>query len=277
MLARLLAIYPTASLSAELLQIHQGKFVVRASVQVDGVTRATGLAAAGTLELAEDRARSRALMVLLPDASSSAQPEISAQYPTVALEVQPVVKQSLPSLGADNQQPSSFATASCLEWLNKFIISSSANGRKINIDPKRSTQIGSEKAMPLLSAVTPVAHAEEADEPSDRRDDAPSENGESVVIPFSDDEPAGVSGYSHESNLPEPQITAAVNGPFDLSDAIAQTSIQLNRLGWDNRQGRKYLEQTYGKRSRHELSDSEMLSFLAYLESQPTPNQLPLA
>ena len=105
-LTRLLALYPTGSLISELLQIHEGKFVVRASVQVDGVTRATGLAAVETLELAEDRARSRALMVLLPELSASAQPEIPARPPTVISEVQPVVKQSLPSAEADKKQPS---------------------------------------------------------------------------------------------------------------------------------------------------------------------------
>jgi len=98
-----------------------------------------------------------------------------------------------------------------------------------------------------------------------------------VVIPFGDLEPADSDNYSYESNIPEtePKPAAEVNEPFDLSDAIAQTSIQLKRLGWNNQQGRNYLEQTYGKRSRHELNDTEMLSFLTYLSSQPTPNQQP--
>jgi len=56
--------YPSGNLISELLQVHEGQFVVRVEVQVDGVTRATGLAAAENLELAEDQARSRALMVL---------------------------------------------------------------------------------------------------------------------------------------------------------------------------------------------------------------------
>jgi len=33
------------------------------------------------------------------------------------------------------------------------------------------------------------------------------------------------------------------------------------------------LEETYGKLKRHELDDTEMLSFLTYLSSQPTPAQ----
>ena len=45
----------------------------------------------------------------------------------------------------------------------------------------------------------------------------------------------------------------------------------LKRLGWTSDQGRNYLLQTYGKRSRQLLSDEELLEFLIYLEAQPNP------
>jgi hypothetical protein len=67
MLAQFQARYPQSSLISDLLTIYQGKFVVRVSAQVEGVTRATGMAAAETLELAEDRARERAIAVLAVD------------------------------------------------------------------------------------------------------------------------------------------------------------------------------------------------------------------
>ncbi|MEM9908139.1 MAG: hypothetical protein AAF921_24280 [Cyanobacteria bacterium P01_D01_bin.44] len=60
--------------------------------------------------------------------------------------------------------------------------------------------------------------------------------------------------------------------PVDLSDIIAQTDVEMARLGWSSRQGREYLEQTYGKRSRQQLTDEELLAFLLHLESQPTPS-----
>ncbi len=69
---------------------------MRVEVQVDSVTRATGMARAQTLELALDRARSRALMVLLPDDSASIQPEMPSRHLSGTSETQPVVKQSLP-------------------------------------------------------------------------------------------------------------------------------------------------------------------------------------
>jgi hypothetical protein len=56
--------YPKGCLISEFVTIDHGKYVVRALVKVEDVTLATGLAAAETVELAEDRARTRALAVL---------------------------------------------------------------------------------------------------------------------------------------------------------------------------------------------------------------------
>lgn len=55
----------------------------------------------------------------------------------------------------------------------------------------------------------------------------------------------------------------------DRSDEIARIGVEMKRLGWTTIQGREYLKQRYGKRSRQELNDSELLDFLAYLELQP--------
>jgi hypothetical protein len=55
----------------------------------------------------------------------------------------------------------------------------------------------------------------------------------------------------------------------DRSDEIARIGVEMKRLGWTTIQGREYLKQRYGKRSRQELNDSELLDFLAYLENQP--------
>jgi hypothetical protein len=58
---------------------------------------------------------------------------------------------------------------------------------------------------------------------------------------------------------------------LDFSEIIAKSNVEIKRLGWTNEQGKQYLLQTYGKRSRQLLSDEELLEFLHYLESQPTP------
>jgi len=39
-------------------------------------------------------------------------------------------------------------------------------------------------------------------------------------------------------------------------------------LGWTQEEGKKYLLETYGKKSRHLLSDEELIEFLTYLQTQ---------
>lgn len=74
---------------------------------------------------------------------------------------------------------------------------------------------------------------------------------------------------------PEPQPQSIEPESIDMSDAIARTSVELKRLGWTNVKGREHLEKTYAKRSRQQLTDSELLDFLRFLESQPSPGQSP--
>ena len=80
------------------------------------------------------------------------------------------------------------------------------------------------------------------------------------------------------SEVPASSLAAAAienfddSNPVDLSDIIAQTDVEMSRLGWSNVQGRQYLEKTFNKRSRQQLTDEELLTFLLYLESQPTPS-----
>ncbi|MCP6761391.1 MAG: hypothetical protein NHB32_22245 [Fischerella sp. CENA71] len=42
---------------------------------------------------------------------------------------------------------------------------------------------------------------------------------------------------------------------------MAQTDTYLKQLGWNSEQGRQYLQQKYGKRSRRELDDRELVDF----------------
>ena len=56
--------YPQGSIVSELVTVDHGKYVVRTLIQVEGITLASGLAAADTVEQAEDRARERSLAIL---------------------------------------------------------------------------------------------------------------------------------------------------------------------------------------------------------------------
>jgi hypothetical protein len=73
--------------------------------------------------------------------------------------------------------------------------------------------------------------------------------------------------------------TEAIDRPtqeiVDRSDVNAKIGVEMKRLSWTVEQGRNHLKRTYGKRSRQELEDSELLDFLNYLEAQPMPANAP--
>ena len=73
--------------------------------------------------------------------------------------------------------------------------------------------------------------------------------------------------FSFEGKSP----LTTIEEPLEFSKIIARSNSEMKRLGWTKVQGREYLIQTYRKRSRQVLSDEELLEFLYYLESLPTP------
>lgn len=91
--------YPKGSLISELVAVEHGKYVVRAIAQVAGEILATSLAAAETVEQAEDKARARLLAVLeLPSSTQSlAQPSRTIPTPVPVAAVIPEIP-SPPSL-----------------------------------------------------------------------------------------------------------------------------------------------------------------------------------
>ncbi len=263
MLAQFQARYPTGSLISELLSIHQGKFVVRVSAQVEGVTRATGMAAAETPELAEDRARVRALAVLIIDPHSKKLPEattdgtmseqaiqinsVSLSEPVTQMNHQATTKlesnptylsvlpasplvESTPDLGASDQKN------------DHLMAPTSANQESIAFDEISSIQQTDNSNPPILfSNVTPL-------------------------VPRSHNiQDATALGKIAETKM------LTTSEPIDLSDLITRTNVEIKRLGWNNQKGREYLERKYNKRSRQHLDDEELLEFLHYLESLPSP------
>lgn len=57
---------------------------------------------------------------------------------------------------------------------------------------------------------------------------------------------------------------------MDLSELIAQTNVEMKRIGWMAKQGQDYLQRTFGKRSRQQLDEEELAEFLEFLKNQPT-------
>jgi hypothetical protein len=90
----------------------------------------------------------------------------------------------------------------------------------------------------------------------------------SNVTPFT---PRSYSQPENVTNISSPGKKKKKAEPVDLSDVIAKTDVELQRLGWTPEQGREYLIKTYGKRGRTLLTEDELHSFLKHLESQPDP------
>lgn len=285
MLRQFQARYPTGSLISELLTIYHGQFVVRVSVQVEGVTRATGMAAAETPELAEDRARIRALAVIEIDKTRAESVETSEVHtdnisnlaPLSYAEPKKEPIYSVPPLAQQVSAPE--APPSPLLPLiprGDHATSEDAKGELRRLEPD----------FPLLTLVPRESHASSEDGGELRSrlasDESPpvsvdTQNGstEEAANSLGDVTPDLPLDYTPEESADSlaqtnAEIEMRKSVPVDLSDAIARTSIELKRLNWSNQQGREYLKKQYGKRSRQELTDEEMLEFLHYLESQPT-------
>ncbi|MBE9206784.1 hypothetical protein IQ244_09705 [Nostoc sp. LEGE 06077] len=66
------------------------------------------------------------------------------------------------------------------------------------------------------------------------------------------------------------EMPANTNTSEVRAEFIAKTDTYLSQLNWTPKQGREYLQQKYGKRSRYHLSETELLDFLDYLKGQLT-------
>lgn len=62
-----------------------------------------------------------------------------------------------------------------------------------------------------------------------------------------------------------------IAGVIELSESDL-ILVEMKRLGWSIDQGREYLQRTYNKQSRKQLTATEMIQFLSYLKSLPTSN-----
>ncbi len=73
-------------------------------------------------------------------------------------------------------------------------------------------------------------------------------------------------GESEEANI----VSVALPNPdiAEYRELELQTDVELERLGWDKRQGREHLIKVYGVRSRLLLTSEQIRDFLQYLKSQ---------
>ena len=226
--------YANGGLSTELLMTHAEQYLVKATVTIDGQIIATALAADPHLTAADDQAKSRALAMLGFGQQAVQEPPngLSQSAAKTTVAASTAVVKSAVANGPDETLVKT--------PLPSIASEASATDAPITSEapdpgPEESEDIGRP-----LDSITP----DEAPAPSD----VPASSIAAMAIENFDD-----------------------TNPVDLSDVIAQTDVEMARLGWSSLQGRTYLEQTFSKRSRQQLTDEELLTFLLYLESQATP------
>ncbi|MDF5709499.1 MAG: hypothetical protein PUP90_18010 [Nostoc sp. S4] len=290
MLAQFQSLYPNGNLISELVQIFQGKYIVRASVQIEGVTRATGMAAAETIEAAEDQARTRALIVL--GITNAPQELISQAQPNPSLNTKGGLSESTYS-SIKNEE---FAAPQWSVVSDKEISLPSTRERNTKPEPVSADNLDTAGVTSRLQLTT--------DTPS-TSDTYSQDLGQQYALTANrqlEFEPLGENLETFSGNQMENQTFSGISGsnvtpftprnyspqedavpqtsttkrkkkaePVDLSDVIAKTDVELQRLGWTPEQGREHLINTYGKRGRTLLTEEELHGFLKYLQSQPDP------
>ncbi len=232
-------LYPQGSLTSDLVTIHDGLFVVRVCAGAAGTTLACGLGANSTLELAEDRATVRALEhlgLVVPDhPSAPVQPVVAPQPSPIALA------------------PPTNGTASLSSGPGvPHLATPDPRSELARLELEREAALAIDLDDPELEP-SPVALA------------IPPQSKAPALLP----DPLAASPEEVSDDLIN--LSTGPMASIDLSDIIAQTDVELQRLGWGVHQGREFLEKTYGKRSRHDLTDEELLEFLLYLETQSPP------
>ncbi len=299
-------VYPSGIIITEWVAVYAEQCVVRAVVQMGTVPLGSAMAMGKTVEQAEDQAKLRAIAVVLPSqaktpgtAESWASPPLSTsqswqspeshQPPTSSMNWVsgdrplaapsplepppspfPVPGDGLgtevstkPSSTADlhapdlshSQPPSEVGLLADLEHA-----SASMSSTQLSDLPESSSAPDADQTKASKASVKSQASTSRSAKKPSKKKAPPSASTSTTGEPTIDPPPP------QQENAPG---TMAVN--VDLSDIIAKTSVELRRLGWTDVQGREHLEKVYGKRSRQQLTDPELLDFLSYLESQPTP------
>ncbi len=272
--------YPTASLISELLTVHQGLYVVRTLVQMDGVTLATGMAAEPTIEQAEDRARVRAIAVLGQSVSlSEATPSRNVSESAATTPASAPAFNTL-HLGQSKTRARPTSTPMSSPGFPESQLSTPPETNPAFPEKEKSGPSPDQWLSGGGYSESPSTQSEFAPQSLPETSGFPDSPTRGDVDPFyehkSPDEPKsglptdyGVPSSSDPAQTPA-QVTSS--GSVDLSDAIAQTTIEIKRLGWTNDQGRNHLKQTYGVPSRSLLSEDQLFDFLTYLKNQPSPS-----
>lgn len=269
MLTKFRNLYPQGSILSELIDIDRGLYIVKVSIQIDGVTLATGLSGADVVEKAEDQARNRALQALVLEdghLSLNLAPKAPQTFTTSSF--------ARSTTTTPNREPSPAAVVEKVEQLAESAIADS-----VPAAVPQEEMVTAPAQVPL----TPVEQNSllKEEEPSvaskNLLNSEPSEP--EVMTELSQREtPAIIPEYTdnvldfkppEENYEPEEASVPETPEDFDFNQIRHKIDLEMKRLNWTKEQGRDYLLSTYGKRSRLHLTDNELLEFWHYLETLP--------
>ncbi|GBF52725.1 hypothetical protein N0824_00574 [Microcystis sp. 0824] len=255
MLQKLRQRYPQVALISELVQIDHGKYIVRAIIEIEGKTVVTGLAAADTVEIAEDRARERALLLL--EAEN-----------TPDLQLVEKISPNNISLPSDLPKPVPSAKKSTKTAKVTEIPRPEA---KIEPELPQVKDIPPAKIEPELPQVKDIPPAKiEPELP--QVEDIPLPEPEPLLLEMETDNYSLLSELPEEASLteeepPAPEPVVVIPEEIDYSVLKTKIDVEMKRLAWTTEKGREYLISTYGKKSRLLLTNEELLEFYNYLSS----------
>lgn len=269
------------ALVSDFITVDHGKYIVKVSVYGDGVILGSALAAAHTVEQAEDEARKRAIALINTDISlknSSKNEKISNIEPSIKNEPQNISSSNKSSKTPKKDSPKIKPHLKPVEIEEKpaaEIVTPNASDLWENIPSFPDSEVTTEEdyqdnnsleniSEPIIDQI-PIKNqemTEDVETPNLFNGDGIDENKNN----FEDDFMLFSSSNQEENLSSELNLTNVEI--VDFSQIIDQTSIEMKRLQWTQDQGKKYLLETYGKKSRHLLSDSELIEFLKYLKTQ---------
>ena len=240
MLQKLRQRYPQVALISELVQIDHGKYIVKAIVEIEGKTVVTGLAAADTVEIAEDRARERALLLLEAENTP---------------DLQLVEKVSPNNISLPEDLPKPVASAK-----------KSTKTPKVTEIPRPEAKI--EPELPQVKDIPPAKIEPELPQVKD----IPLPEPEPLLLEMETDNYSLLSELPEEASLteeepPAPEPVVVIPEEIDYSVLKTKIDVEMKRLAWTTEKGREYLISTYGKKSRLLLTNEELLEFYNYLSS----------
>ena len=284
------------ALISEFVTIDHGKYIVKVSIVEDGIILATGLAGKETVEKAEDEARQRAIEVLnwyhpkvdrkednriittsshLNNTSPSPKTKQNIKInPPIPSAISPVIEEKVmeitdytPKKEITEIQEEKSDNSLWEEYNDSDLTDTPPPKPTVSHENNQETFI-SEEETPLFldnedNQETFISEEETPlFQPSVSEDEYTNEN--LLLFSESNEDISELTlplDYSENENIDNSEIV-------DFGEIVDKTSLEMKRLGWTQEQGKKYLLETYGKKSRHLLSDNELIEFLKYLQSQ---------